>query len=122
MPRTCWLLALVCLSLLTLRSVGGATEHRFTGHVTASSGQDDTSAQHAMDGNVQTRWSSAFTDDEWWQIAFGQPERLAGLQIIWEQAYGEHYVIQVSDDGAQWHTVFEEAAGDGKTDWIFLRR
>jgi hypothetical protein len=103
-----------------LLSVGGATEHQFTGHVTASSGQDATSAQKAMDGDMQTRWSSAFADDEWWQIAFVQPERLAGLQIIWEQAYGEHYVIQVSDDGTQWHTVFEETAGDGKTDWIFF--
>jgi hypothetical protein len=120
MSRTCWCFSLIYLSLLTLLSVGGATEHRFTGHVTASSGQDATSAQKAMDGDMQTRWSSDFTDDEWWQIAFGQPERLAGLQIIWEQAHGEHYVIQVSDDGTQWHTVFEEAAGDGKTDWIFF--
>jgi hypothetical protein len=100
--------------------VGNATEHRFTGYATASSGEAATGAQKAIDGDMQTRWSSDFTDDAWWQIAFAQPERLAGLQIIWEQAYGEHYAIQVSDDGTRWHTVFEEMSGDGKTDWIFF--
>ena len=120
MQRLSVLHFLVCLGILVMLNTEGAAERRFTGHATASSGQDAHGAQNAIDGNLQTRWSSAFTDEVWWQIALTQPEHLAGLQIIWEEAYGEQYVIQVSNDGMQWHTVFEETAGDGKIDWIFF--
>ena len=90
------------------------------GQATASSGQDAYSADKAIDGDPKTRWSSAYTDDAWWQIAFEQPQSLAGLQILWETAYGEQYAIQVSDDGVHWRTVTTETAGDGKTDWLFF--
>ena len=107
----CW------LALLLMESSAGRP---LTGRATASSDQDTYRAQYAIDGDLKTRWGSGFTDDAWWQMAFDQPERLAGLHIVWEEAYGERYAIQVSDDGMQWQTVFAETAGDGKTDWIFF--
>jgi hypothetical protein len=112
---------LVSGSILAVLSIEGWAQGRFTGYATASSVQDIHHAQNAIDGNTKTRWGSAFTDNEWWQIAFAQPEALAGLQIGWEGAYGESYTIQVSDDGTRWHTVFEETAGDGNIDWIFFQ-
>ena len=115
-----WILAAVGVYLLALLLIESHAESPLTGRATASSHQDTYRAPYAIDGDFQTRWGSGFRDDEWWQIAFEQPERLAGLHIIWESAYGERYAIQVSDDGAQWQTVFTETDGDGKTDWIFF--
>lgn len=112
------LLSIVCLCVALLAQSHAA--RHIQGRATASSGQDAYSPDKAIDGDRTTRWSSAFTDDAWWQIAFAQPQSLAGLQILWETAYGEQYAIQVSDDGTHWRTVTVETAGDGKTDWLFF--
>lgn len=110
-----------CLLAVLWVAIESTAAPRLTGRATASSSQDTYGAENAVDGDLNTRWSSDFNDDEWWQIAFAQPESLAGLQIVWENAYGEHYDIQLSDDGMQWHTVFAERDGDGNTDWIFFK-
>ena len=114
-----WLL--VCVCLLAMLVVEAHAEPPLAGRASASSVQGVYKAQNAVDGDPKTRWGSQFRDDEWWQIALDRPERLAGLQILWQGAYGEHYDIQVSDDGTQWRTVFSERDGDGKTDWIFFQ-
>ena len=35
---------------------------------TASSGAGDYDAEFAVDGKMDTRWSSNFGDSEWWQV------------------------------------------------------
>ncbi len=110
-----------CVCLLAGLIVEGRAESRLTGRASSSSDQDLYRARNALDGDLKTRWGSRFRDDEWWQVAFDQPESLAGLRIVWENAYGERYDVQLSDDGAQWRTVFTEMDGDGKTDWIFFK-
>lgn len=119
MQRCPWLV-LACMVLWIGYALAEHSAPVFPARVTASSGQEDFSAPQAMDGNLQTRWSSAFTDNEWWQAEFAQPASLAGVQIRWEQAYAERYTVLISDDGVQWQPVFVETAGDGKTDWIFF--
>lgn len=116
-----WVLVLMSIWNLVALLPNGHAQVGLPGRATASTGQEAYGAQNAIDGDMETRWGSAFTDHEWWQVAFDQPVSLAGLQIVWEEAYGEHYLIQVSNDGTHWQTVFEETAGDGKTDWIFFQ-
>jgi hypothetical protein len=118
--KSIWVLTVISICFLAMLLIESHAERPLTGRATASSHQDTYRAQYAIDGDPKTRWGSGFTDDAWWQIAFDQPERLAGLHLVWEEAYGERYAIQVSDDGTQWQTVFTETAGDGKTDWIFF--
>lgn len=61
--------------------------------------------QNAVDGNPDTRWSSAYEDNQWIQVDFGAPVSFDQVVITWEQAYALNYVIQVSDDATTWTDV-----------------
>lgn len=88
---------------------------------TASSGQGGAlGAEKAIDGNPATRWSSAFNDDEWWQVEFARPIELSGLRILWETAFAENYQIEVSDNGESWRTLYRVKEGDGGPDFVFF--
>ena len=73
---------------------------------------------NAIDGSMNTRWSSDFYDNQWLQIDLGQRRNIYGLTIHWETAYARVYNVQVSDDGIAWTTVFSETNGNGGIDDI----
>ncbi len=87
---------------------------------TASSGDSDYSADKAIDGNVQTRWSSNFEDNQWWQAEFDTSHRICGVILKWETAFSEIYNIEVKDASGKWKKVYETADGDGNTDIIYF--
>ncbi len=87
---------------------------------TASSGTGDYAPRFAIDGDRTTRWSSNFSDDEWWQVQFDAPRVLTGMRILWETAFAEKYDVAVSDDGHAWRTVYEVTEGDGQTDVLLF--
>ena len=60
---------------------------------------------NAVDGNPNTRWSSAYEDNQWIQVDLGSAVAFNQVLIVWEQAYALNYVIQVSDDGSTWTDV-----------------
>ncbi|HOD80723.1 MAG: Beta-galactosidase [Planctomycetes bacterium ADurb.Bin126] len=70
----------------------------------------------AVDGLSGTRWSSEFSDPQWFQVDLGQPTQIARIEIAWEAAYGKEYVIQVSQDGKTWQDVTRKANGSGGLD------
>ncbi len=70
----------------------------------------------AVDGNLNTRWASAWTDNEWIAIDLQGNYQINQVRIHWETAYGQSYQIQVSDDGSSWNTVFTEQSGNGGLD------
>jgi glycosyl hydrolase family 2/Ig-like domain-containing protein/F5/8 type C domain-containing protein len=73
---------------------------------TASSVDDASRGpQNAVDGNLATRWSSAYQDDQWIAVDLGSQVRFNQIAIVWERAYPLDYVIQVSDDAATWTDV-----------------
>ncbi len=87
---------------------------------TASSVQDDPrSAEKAVDGDPQTRWSpSGASAPQWLRIDLGKPEELTGCRILWEfddKPY--QYLIEGSADGQSWKTLVDERAGDQRTQW-----
>ena len=77
------------------------------GKTTTASSIDNTGDEpaNATDGNPGTRWSSAYSDDQWIQVDFGSTVTFDRIVIVWEQAYALNYVIQVSSDGSTWHDV-----------------
>ena len=78
-------------------------------------------AGHAVDGNLQeTRWASrTFAGKpEWLQIDFGRPVDFSSLAIRWEAAYAAQYRLEVSADGNQWQTIYEQPAGRGGREQI----
>ncbi len=90
--------------------------------VSASSTESaEFAATNAMDGNEYTRWASATgSDDEWFSVDLGRAKEFRKVTLIWESAYADRYLIQISHDGIKWVTVFTENAGNGGTDEINL--
>ncbi len=88
--------------------------------VVVSSEQDPVglSKDFAVDSDGLTRWASLETDTEWIYVDLGSASSVSRVVLTWEDAYGEQYIIQVSDDAATWTDVFTETAGDGGTDDI----
>ena len=87
----------------------------------ASSGESDSSrAEYAVDGNFATRWSSAFSDNEWLDLDLGATQVLVGVTLYWESAFGKQYDVRISKDGQNWITVYRVRDGDGAVDDIYF--
>ncbi|MGW3312704.1 discoidin domain-containing protein [Streptomyces sp. NPDC001073] len=88
---------------------------------TATSSSDEnagTVAANAVDGNTATRWSSAATDTQWFQVDLGSTATITQVVLNWETAYGSDYKIQTSADGNTWTDVKSVTGGDGGTDTL----
>src|SRR5947209_14180207 len=53
-------------------------------------------ASNVADGNLSTRWSSAFGDPQWVYVDLGSTYKINEVVLNWEAAYGKAYQIQVS--------------------------
>jgi hypothetical protein len=65
----------------------------------------------AIDGDFDTRWSSAFTDNEYIALDFGSPVFVDSIRVFFEHASSAEYTIQVSDTGRLWNVVYTEDSG-----------
>lgn len=79
---------------------------------------DELRADFAIDGNMRTRWSSAWTDAESLTIDLGAARMVSGVTLAWEMAFGEAYALELSPDGVSWNRAFETRSGDGGYDHI----
>jgi CxxC motif-containing protein (DUF1111 family) len=84
--------------------------------ITSSSAQGGNTAAKAGDGDATTRWESAQQDDSWLQFDFGSKTQLGYMKLVWENAYGKEYAIQISDDGQTWYQLRYVADGKGGTE------
>jgi hypothetical protein len=75
-------------------------------------------AIRAVDGDLSTRWSSAFSDPQWLVVSLGEEKTVNQIVLNWEAAYAKSYQIQVSLDGNQWTDVYATETGDGGEDVI----
>jgi fibronectin type 3 domain-containing protein len=81
---------------------------------TASSVQDaGYPASNAVDGNLSTRWSSAFSDPQWLQVDLGATQTISQVVLNWENAYAKAFQIQTSNDGTTWTTIYSTTTGTG---------
>ena len=79
--------------------------------VKASSSESGSSnfASMAVDGDLSTRWSSAYSDPQWFEVDLGKAYNIEGVMITWEAASGKDYKIEVSNDEISWTTVSTKA-------------
>ncbi|MFJ2157504.1 discoidin domain-containing protein [Streptomyces sp. NPDC087856] len=63
---------------------------------------DDHGAANVTDGDPDTRWSSAYTDDQWIRVDLGSVQSFDQVDLVWEQAYAKTYLVQVSTDNSTW--------------------
>jgi type 1 glutamine amidotransferase len=87
--------------------------------VTVSSVESGTYAgANAVDGNANTRWSSAFADPQSISVDLGAVHHISRVRLTWEAAYGRAYRIETSSNNSTWQSVFTTTSGDGGTDDI----
>jgi hypothetical protein len=72
----------------------------------ASSVQDDFSciqeeckftAHKAIDGDMNTRWSSDFLDEQWFKITLSMPQVVSRIELRWEAAYARQYCVTLTE-------------------------
>jgi hypothetical protein len=73
--------------------------------VYASSVQGTYAASFATDGNLNTRWSSQFSDPQSIYVDLGARYDLCRVVLHWEVALGRDFKIQVSDDASTWKDI-----------------
>lgn len=84
----------------------------------ASSVEGANFAESATDGNGGTRWGSEFSDSEWIYVDLQAVVAISSVELTWEAAYGQEYVIQTSNDALNWTEQYYTSAGDGGIDSI----
>lgn len=90
----------------------------FTCTAYASTDEGPFTATNVCDQNDDTRWSSEWNDNEWIVVDLGESRTIGQVDLLWEAAYATAYDIQVSNDQANWQTIYSEADGDGQMDSI----
>jgi len=74
--------------------------------VTASSTnkefEDEKGPEALVDGDLGTRWSSAYSAPQRITIDFGKEVSIAEIKLHWESAFATKYHILISDDGEGW--------------------
>lgn len=70
----------------------------------------------ATDGNLTTRWGSAFTNTEWIYVDLGASYNVSRVVLNWEAAYATAYQIQVSNDASNWTSIYSTTTGNGASD------
>lgn len=82
---------------------------------TASSNEAEHPAEHAVDGNPETRWcASSGAANQSLTLDLGRSGKLGGIEIDWEKAAVYPFKAEVSQDGKQW-TIFEDQSSSNNS-------
>lgn len=84
------------------------------------SGNPGLTADLAVDGNLNTRWSSQFSDPQWLMIDLGSRYAVCEVIVHWEHAYATDFQIQVSDDSTQWNTLDNITGNQLQDDTLYV--
>lgn len=71
-----------------------------------------------FDGDMETRWASAYKDNEWIYLDFGKPKTVSKVVVSWEAAFASKYEILSSDDRTGWNLVKKVDNPSGGTNEI----
>lgn len=106
-------LALVVFPLTHARAAGTLLSQNKPATASSTENAVNNPASAAFDGNTATRWSSAFSDPQWLQVALGQSVTISQVVLNWEAAYAKAFEIQTSNDGVSWNTIYSTTSGTG---------
>ena len=117
-------IAIALAALALVAGLLGTTALKASAATLLSQGQPTTASSvenagfppsNATDGNLSTRWSSAFSDPQWLQVDLGGSASITQVVLVWEAAYGKAFQIQTSPDGTTWTSIFSTTTGTGGT-------
>lgn len=75
----------------------------------------------ANDGRTETRWSSEYTDSEFWQVDLGAARLVDTMALTWEPAYPERYLVSTSIDGVSFTPAAEQTLELTRAQWQILQ-
>jgi F5/8 type C domain/Fibronectin type III domain/FlgD Ig-like domain len=82
---------------------------------TASSYTGSNTPANAVDGNLNTAWTSSASNNQWIYIDLGSVMSISEIKLNWAAAYGQSFQIQVSNDLTTWSTIYSTTTGTGGT-------
>lgn len=89
--------------------------------VTSSTEEDTTNRRVLInDGDITTRWSSTYNDNQWVQFDMLQEQTISRITLLWEAAYGDKYEILVSSDTINWTSVYKLGSGQNAKNNIVI--
>ncbi len=91
--------------------------------VAATASTQPQPAANAIDKNAGTRWeSTAAIDPSWLTLDFGSVKNLTSIAIDWEAANAANYLVQGSNDNANWTNLASKTGGTfgNRTDTLAL--
>jgi Domain of unknown function (DUF1929)/F5/8 type C domain/Glyoxal oxidase N-terminus len=82
---------------------------------TASSSYDNTFLPaNAVDGNLNTRWASQFSDPQWIYVDLGNTYNINEVKLTWStNTYATAFQVQVSSDASNWTNIYSTTTGTG---------
>lgn len=93
---------------------------------TSSGDENDTNtAAKAIDGDLQSRWESAWNntaidpDAAWLQFDFGSKTAIGYMKLLWERAHATEYAIYISDDAETWYQLRYVVDAQGDTEQFY---
>ena len=75
---------------------------------------------NAVDGNMGTRWSSAFSDPQSITVDLDSAYHIDDVTLFWETEYAKEYYIKTSTDFSSWTNVFHQTNGAGGAEKISI--
>lgn len=110
---------LVLAFLIPCTRASAAENLAYKKTVTATSSESGSYLpENAVDADGNTRWSSAYADQQNYIVDLGTTYPVSSVKIAWEAAYALQYQIQVSTDNNSWTTVYENYSGTGGTQTV----
>ena len=82
--------------------------------------EEDLSAKNAIDGKLNTRWSSASGEPQWLILDLDDTYNIDKVIVSWGQDYAVSYKIETSEDRINWKEVYSTEAGKGKTETVTI--
>ena len=77
--------------------------------------------KYAVDGDMNSRWSSAWSDPQWISVDLGATHAITKVVLDWENAYGTAFKIQTSENDATWTTIYSTTTGPGGDQTLAVR-
>jgi beta-glucosidase len=79
----------------------------------------DLNASMAVDGSLNTRWSSQWSDPQYLTVDLEDYYTISKISVFWETAHASEYIIESSHDSLTWNTLVHEYNSDGGVDdWV----
>ncbi len=109
-------------ALISTVAVSAQSYIPISGQMSATASSIESSyqaANYAVDGDMQSRWSSHHSNYHWLKIDLGSIQAIEKLELHWEAAYAQSYKIYVSETANNWGSlVHEKYNGNGGFDKI----